>query len=44
MREVIPSFCFPLKGELVNQIEYDVDHAVVYIKSEGKQISIVDLC
>ena len=44
MREVIPSFCFPLKGELVKQIDYNVDHAGVYIKLDGKQISIVDLC
>ena len=22
--------CFPIKGELVNQIEYDVDHASGY--------------
>ena len=44
MREVIPCFCFPLKGELMNQVEYNVEGAGVYIKSEGKQISNVDLC
>ena len=29
-RDGVLSSCFPLKVELVNQIEYNVDHAVVY--------------